>query len=66
LNGLFAVRAQIAKLRSARPGETEEGHGHGNGHIDADLPQTMAMGNIHKGIIAGKLNGEIPAQTPMG
>ncbi len=30
------------------------------------LPQTMAMGNIHSGIMAGKLNGEIPAHTPMG
>ena len=30
------------------------------------LPQTMAMGNIHSGIMAGKLKGEMPAQTPMG
>ncbi|MCY1432192.1 hypothetical protein D9M71_481820 [compost metagenome] len=30
------------------------------------LPQTMAIGNIHSGIIAGKLNGVIPAQTPIG
>ena len=30
------------------------------------LPQTIAIGNIHNGIIAGKLNGVIPAQTPSG
>ena len=30
------------------------------------LPHTIAIGNIHSGIIAGKLNGEIPAHTPMG
>ncbi len=30
------------------------------------LPHTMAMGNIHSGIMAGKLNGEMPAHTPMG
>ena len=30
------------------------------------LPQTIAIGNIHSGIIAGKLNGVMPAQTPSG
>ncbi|MCY1274488.1 hypothetical protein D9M69_229190 [compost metagenome] len=30
------------------------------------LPQAMAIGNIHSGIIAGKLNGVIPAHTPRG
>jgi len=30
------------------------------------FPQEMATGNIHKGIIAGKLNGAIPAVTPRG
>ena len=30
------------------------------------LPQTIAMGNIHSGIIAGKLNGEMPTHTPIG
>jgi hypothetical protein len=30
------------------------------------LPQAIAMGDIHKGIIAGKLNGVMPAQTPSG
>ncbi len=30
------------------------------------LPVAMAIGNIHSGIIAGKLNGVMPAQTPMG
>ena len=28
------------------------------------LPQAIAIGNIHKGIMAGKLNGVIPKQTP--
>ena len=28
------------------------------------LPQAMAIGNIHIGTIAGKLNGVIPATTP--
>ena len=30
------------------------------------LPQAIAIGNIHKGIIAGKLNGVMPAHTPRG
>ncbi|MNN49018.1 hypothetical protein D3C81_1635220 [compost metagenome] len=30
------------------------------------LPVAMAIGNIHSGIIAGKLNGVMPAQTPIG
>lgn len=30
------------------------------------FPQVMASGNIHNGIIAGKLNGATPAQTPNG
>jgi hypothetical protein len=30
------------------------------------LPHTIAIGNIHSGIIAGKLNGVMPAQTPIG
>jgi hypothetical protein len=30
------------------------------------LPQVIAKGNIHSGIIAGKLNGVIPAHTPTG
>ena len=30
------------------------------------LPHTIAIGNIHSGIIAGKLNGVMPADTPMG
>ena len=27
---------------------------------------TLPVGNIQRGIIAGKLNGAIPAQTPNG
>ena len=30
------------------------------------LPQAIAIGNIHSGTIAGKLNGVMPAQTPSG
>jgi hypothetical protein len=30
------------------------------------LPAAMASGNIHNGIIAGKLNGVMPVQTPSG
>ena len=30
------------------------------------FPQAMAIGNIHIGTIAGKLNGVIPAHTPTG
>ena len=30
------------------------------------LPQAIAIGNIHIGTIAGKLNGVMPAQTPSG
>ncbi len=30
------------------------------------LPQAIAIGNIHSGIIAGKLNGVMPAHTPRG
>ncbi len=30
------------------------------------LPQAMAIGYIHMGTIAGKLNGVIPAATPNG
>ena len=30
------------------------------------LPQAIAIGNIQSGIMAGKLNGVMPAQTPSG
>ena len=30
------------------------------------LPQAIAIGNIHMGTMAGKLNGVIPATTPSG
>jgi hypothetical protein len=30
------------------------------------FPRVIANGYIHKGIIAGKLKGQIPAQTPNG
>ena len=31
-----------------------------------EFPAANASGNIHKGIIAGKLNGVIPKTTPTG
>ena len=30
------------------------------------FPQAIAIGNIQRGIIAGKLKGVIPVQTPSG
>ena len=30
------------------------------------LPQATASGNIHRGIMAGKLKGVMPAHTPKG
>ncbi|VWC49645.1 hypothetical protein BLA6863_07740 [Burkholderia lata] len=30
------------------------------------LPHTIAIGNIHSGIMPGKLNGVMPAHTPIG
>ena len=36
------------------------------GLLMKQLPQAMATPNIHIGIIAGKLNGVIPATTPSG
>jgi hypothetical protein len=30
------------------------------------LPQVTASGNIHRGIMAGKLKGVMPAHTPRG
>src|SRR5688500_13890301 len=30
------------------------------------LPHAIAIGNIHSGTIAGKLNGVMPTQTPTG
>lgn len=37
-----------------------------DGFITIEFPAINAIGNIHKGIIAGKLNGHIPAVTPKG
>ena len=33
---------------------------------EGELPAIMPTGNIHSGIIAGKLKGAIPAHTPRG
>src|SRR5581483_3599537 len=35
-----------------------------DGFSTNELPQAMAIGNIHSGTMAGKLNGVIPAHTP--
>jgi hypothetical protein len=37
-----------------------------DGFITKVLPVVTAMGNIHRGIIAGKLKGQMPAVTPSG
>ena len=37
LHGLLAIRPQVAQLGRARAGKAEVGHGHRNGHVDADL-----------------------------
>lgn len=37
-----------------------------DGFITYVFPSVIANGNIHNGIIAGKLNGATPAQTPRG
>lgn len=37
-----------------------------DGFIKKVFPHTIAMGNIQRGIMAGKLNGAIPAHTPRG
>ena len=37
-----------------------------DGFITTVLPVTKAMPAIHRGIIAGKLNGVMPATTPSG
>jgi len=36
------------------------------GLITYVFPHVIAIGNIQRGIIAGKLNGHTPAQTPSG
>src|SRR5436853_2573254 len=36
------------------------------GLITQVFPAAIARGNIHSGIIAGKLNGQIPETTPRG
>lgn len=36
------------------------------GFIRYVLPHTIPIGNIHRGIMAGKLKGAMPAHTPMG
>lgn len=37
-----------------------------DGFMTKVLPQVIALGNIQRGIIAGKLKAETPAQTPRG
>jgi hypothetical protein len=56
--------------RPASPavGEQQRGRRIALGRLqhEAVLPQAMAIGNIHIGTIAGKLNGVMPATTPSG
>ena len=61
---LFAAGAPASVSSSARrigqPGSFSEGLS------TKVLPQAIAIGNIHIGTIAGKLNGVMPATTPSG
>ena len=50
----------ISAIRSGHDGSFSEGLS------TKVLPQAIAIGNIQSGIIAGKLNGVIPAHTPSG
>ncbi len=47
-------------MRSAADGFRSEGFS------TKVFPHATAMGNIHIGTMAGKLNGVIPTQTPSG
>ena len=52
--------AAVAAMRFAVSGVC------GDGLSTNAFPAAIAIGAIHSGIIAGKLNGVMPAQTPSG
>ena len=54
-----------ASLRSSANLTEQEGS-FSEGFRMKQLPQTIAIGNIHIGTIAGKLKGVTPAHTPIG
>ena len=56
--------APASRISSARRTGTEGSRSDGL-RMNA-LPQAMATPNIHIGIIAGKLNGVMPAPIPSG
>mmetsp|Transcript_46345 Transcript_46345/g.116712 ORF Transcript_46345/g.116712 Transcript_46345/m.116712 type:complete len:380 (+) Transcript_46345:436-1575(+) len=58
-SGTPASLARRARIRDA-PGLRSDGF---RTYV---FPQVMAMGNIHMGIMAGKLKGVMPAHTPSG
>ena len=51
---------------SSSASRTEHEGSFSDGFKTKVFPQAIAIGNIHIGTIAGKLNGVIPAQTPSG
>ena len=53
-------RASSSARRNAQEGSFSDGF------RTNVLPQAMAIGNIHIGTMAGKLNGVMPAHTPTG
>mmetsp|Transcript_38013 Transcript_38013/g.61261 ORF Transcript_38013/g.61261 Transcript_38013/m.61261 type:complete len:213 (+) Transcript_38013:960-1598(+) len=52
----FAISASMTVVRGTRS----------DGFISMVLPAAQAVGNIQSGIMAGKLNGAMPAHTPRG
>ena len=51
-------------LGAARPCASGSDGSFSDGLSTKVLPQAIAIGNIHSGTIAGKLNGVMPAHTP--
>ena len=74
-HGVYHVHAAVDQIHhpGRQAGFMEQFHEPygGEGYFSEGLrtkvfPQTMAMGYIHMGTMAGKLKGVIPAQTPTG
>jgi len=65
LTTLITPSGNPASFNNSAIYKVEEGS-RSDGFNTKVLPQTIAMGYIHKGTIAGKLNGVIPATTPKG
>src|SRR5277367_940293 len=57
---LFAVGAEIAELGAARAGKAEDGHGYGNRHVDAHLPDVdLVLKLACNGAALGKYAGAV-------